>query len=76
MRPAICTRCPAALSPEYHCQFVFVTNDTAVFHAPSEPIAGIPNDNGRCSWTRKNAYNPRTLTKENASTDRAYTDQR
>ena len=33
--PDICIRWPVAASPEYHCQFVLVTNETAVFQAPS-----------------------------------------
>ena len=41
VRPDICIRCPTAASPEYHCQFVFVVNETAVFQAPS---AGQPGE--------------------------------
>ena len=35
VRPDIWKRWPTAASPEYHCQLVLVTNETAVFHAPS-----------------------------------------
>src|SRR5450756_59258 len=52
-RPDICTRWPMADSPEYHCQFVFVTKETAVFHAPSEPTPEKPRDPGRWSCSRR-----------------------
>ena len=51
-KPAIWSRCPAAVSPEYHCQFVLVTNETAVFHAPAGSIAGAPIDSGRWLCSR------------------------
>jgi hypothetical protein len=38
----ICERYDTVVSPEYACQFVFVTNETAVFHAS----AGVTP--GRC----------------------------
>ena len=74
-RPAICTRWPIVDSPEYHCQLVFVTNDTAVFQAPWVITPGKPRDSGRKACSRRNAYRNRMLTAENASTLRAYTPQ-
>ena len=41
-RPAIWKRWPAVASPEYHCQLVLVTKETAVFHAPSLGQGGMP----------------------------------
>ena len=52
VRPVICNRCPRAASPEYHCQFVLVTNETAVFQAPSAGSAAMPSESGRCCWSR------------------------
>ena len=46
-RPAICTRWPMVASPEYHCQFVFVTNETAVLKAPAGGTPGKSSDSGR-----------------------------
>ena len=34
-------------SPEYHCQLVFVTKLTAVFHAPDGYTFGRPSDRNR-----------------------------
>jgi hypothetical protein len=51
-KPAICSRCPAAASPEYHCQFVLVTNETAEFQAPAGSSPVNPRSSGRCSCRR------------------------
>ncbi len=74
-RPAICTRWPIVDSPEYHCQLVFVTNDTAVFQAPWVMTPGKPRERGRKACRRMNAYRKRMLTAENARMLRAYTAQ-
>jgi hypothetical protein len=69
--PDICTRWPIVDSPEYDCQFVFVTKLTAVFQAWS----GLTGSNPRLShsrfWNRWNRYRNRIDTAENASTLRA-----
>ncbi len=59
-------------SPEYHCQLVLVTNDTAVLNAPSGGTGFIPTDSGSRLCSRCMAYRNRTDTKENASTLAAY----
>ena len=74
-RPAICTRWPIVDSPEYDCQLVFVTNDTAVFHAPCGTTASKPSDSHRWFCTRWKRYRNRIEMAENASTLRAYTPQ-
>ncbi len=51
-RPAICTVWPSVDSPEYHCQFVLVTNEIAVLNAPSDGTAGNPSDSGSHCCTR------------------------
>jgi hypothetical protein len=71
--PAICTRWPMVDSPEYHCQLVFVTKLTAVFHAPWSITPGSPRESHSLSCRRMNAYRKRIDTAENASTLRAYT---
>src|SRR5580704_18914639 len=58
------------VSPEYACQLVLVTNDTAVFH----DSAGVTPDrccglNGRWPWSRKIPYDTRSATAENAVTE-------
>src|SRR5450759_2572429 len=75
VRPAACTRYPVPASPAYDCQFVFVTNDTAVLKAVSGCI-DRPSDQGRYPWTRMSSQSTRTDTTEKASTEIAYTDQR
>ena len=67
--PDIWKRCPVAASPEYHCQFVFVTNETAVFHAPSLGRAGMPIESGRCCCSRPKPNRTSTPTSEKPSTD-------
>ena len=40
VNPSICVRWLIACSPENHCQFVFVTNDTAALNAPHGVVPG------------------------------------
>ena len=70
VRPAIWKRCPTVASPEYHCQFVLVVNETAVFQAPSLGRAAIPSESGRCSWRRPRPNSASTLISEKPSTAR------
>ena len=58
-------------SPEYHCQLVLVTNETAVFHAPTAGTPGRPSDQGSSAWTRSSPKSSSTDTAENASKERA-----
>jgi hypothetical protein len=53
VNPAICTRWPCVDSPEYACQFVFVTKLTAVFHASAGVISvpGSVSASGSLPWT-------------------------
>ena len=69
VRPDIWKRWPTVDSPEYHCQFVLVMNETAVFQAPSLGSAAIPSERGRCCWSRPRAKSARMLTSEKPSTD-------
>ena len=55
---------------------MFVTKDTAVFHAPTAGTPAKPNDHGSTAWTRSNPKSRNTDTAENASSERAYTPQR
>ena len=50
--PAICTRWPIVDSPEYACQLVLVTKETAVLKASAGGTSGKPSDKGRCDCTR------------------------
>jgi hypothetical protein len=68
-KPAIWSRCPAAASPEYHCQLVFVVKLTAVFQAPAGSRPVNPRFHGRCAWRRPRAYRARTEARENPRTD-------
>ncbi len=63
-------------SPEYDCQFVFVTNDTAVLSAWNGGTPSRSSDQGSALWTRWKAYSSTIETIEKASTLRRYTDQR
>lgn len=70
-----CTASPAvwvtwliAASPEYDCQLVFDTNETAVLNAWSEEIGLKPSDSGSQSCTRCSRYRNSTLTAEKTST--------
>ena len=74
--PAICAKYPIVDSPEYHCQFVFVTKDTAVFHAPTAGTPGMPSAHGSSAWIRRMPYSRSTDAAENTSSDRAYTPHR
>ena len=56
-------------SPEYHCQFVFVTNDRGV-PRPGRLDAGDPGDNGSSPCRRSSPYS-RSTTSEKASRDSA-----
>jgi hypothetical protein len=69
VRPPAWSRWPAADSPEYHCQFVLVTNETAVFHAPAGSKPAKPRLSGRWCWSRSTAYRIRMPTRLNPSTD-------
>jgi len=69
-RPASCTVYPRVTSGEYDCQFVFVTNETAVLNARGSLVAGRPSENGSHCCSRCSAYTATTPTAENASTDR------
>ena len=63
-------------SPEYECQFMFVTNDTAVLSAWNGGTPSRSSDQGSAPCTRWKAYSTTIDTIENASTLRRYTDQR
>ncbi len=53
---AICVRCDIVASPAYACQFVFVTNETAVFQARAGGTAWRRSGfSGRRCWSRSNA---------------------
>ena len=71
VRPDIWKRWPVAASPEYHCQLVLVTNETAVFQAPSAGRPAKPSDSGRWLCSRPKAKSPRMLTSEKPSTAKA-----
>lgn len=68
--PAACTRYPVPASPAYDCQFVLVTNETAVLRAVSTFIER-PSDQGKKRWTTISSHSARIDTPENASTDSA-----
>ena len=66
----ICDRYDIVVSPEYACQFVFVTNDTAVFHDSAGVTPGrCCGLNGRDPWSRNIAYVTRMATPEKTMTE-------
>ena len=67
--PAIWNRWPAAASPEYHCQLVLVTNETAVFHAPAGSSGDIPMSRGSLSCSRPRPNRTSTDASEKPSSD-------
>ena len=67
--PDIWIRWPAAASPEYHCQLVLVTNETAVFHAPSLGNASLPPSSGNRFCRRPNANSSRIPAREKPRAD-------
>jgi hypothetical protein len=52
VRPAICTRWPMTVSGTYDCQFVLVTNDTAVLNAMPGSTGPRPRLSGSRPWSR------------------------
>ncbi len=72
-RPAICTRWLWVDSPEYACQFVFVTKLIAVFQASAGVIgvAGSLRCSGSLPWINWKMNRNRMLIAEKASTLRA-----
>src|SRR5580658_3956033 len=66
----ICDRYDMVVSPEYACQFVLVTNDTAVFHDRAGPTsARCCGSNGRCACSRKMPYERSSATDEKTMTE-------
>ena len=55
---------------------MFVTNDTAVFHAPTAGTPGMPSAQGSRAWIRRMPYSRNTDAAENTNRDRAYTPHR
>ena len=64
-----------AASPEYHCQLVLVTNETAVFQAPSAGSAGEAERERQVLLQPAEAEEARMPTSEKPSTDIAYVRQ-
>ncbi len=70
--PAVWTSGPTPASPAYDCQFVFVTNETAVLSAVCQNIPPVPCDRGRWPWVVMRANRMAMPMSENAMTLAAY----